>query len=365
MLQERPDITRGLIQDLKSSSPVEGLTIYRRNGVEAFTDLATLREVSKEAELPKDVVASIEKMRREPGRTMTGPLFQRAVETLRTQEALETRDGVSLFVLQPAHRQPGAVPGMPRHRPQGARGGARGDVDGAGAGPGRDAAQSPDHDRDPHHRDGGGRARGGHALRGGAAHSRADAGRPADRRGRLRGPRPRLRRRGGRARHRAQRHDRAPVPGAAGPGSAEHRAGHRAREPAGLAPAAGAAGAAQGRAQQVRARRRQGAPRARSQRDDAREAQRGGLRALSRHRRLHAPERAARGQAAEPARADLLQQLPRDHPRPPRRRERDGGRRAHGHLPAVQPRGAGPARRGPRAQCHARGLRHPGRGPSS
>ena len=67
MLQERPDITRGLIQDLKSSSPVEGLTIYRRNGVEAFTDLATLREVSKEAELPKDVVASIEKMRREPG----------------------------------------------------------------------------------------------------------------------------------------------------------------------------------------------------------------------------------------------------------------------------------------------------------
>jgi len=106
MLQERPDITRGLIQDLKSSSPVEGLTIYRRNGVEAFTDLTTLREVSKEAELPKDVVTSIEKMRREPGRTMTGPLFQRAVETLRTQEAVETRDGVRLFVLnQPIANQ--------------------------------------------------------------------------------------------------------------------------------------------------------------------------------------------------------------------------------------------------------------------
>ena len=29
MLQERPDITRGLIQDLKSSSPVEGITVYR------------------------------------------------------------------------------------------------------------------------------------------------------------------------------------------------------------------------------------------------------------------------------------------------------------------------------------------------
>ncbi len=52
MLQERPDITRGLIQDLKSSSPVEGLTVFRRNGVEAFTDLETLRQVSKEAELP-------------------------------------------------------------------------------------------------------------------------------------------------------------------------------------------------------------------------------------------------------------------------------------------------------------------------
>src|SRR5439155_10005833 len=70
------------------------------------TDLATLREVSKEADLPKDVVASIERMRREPGRTMTGSLFQRAVETLRTQEALETRDGVSLFVVnQPIANQ--------------------------------------------------------------------------------------------------------------------------------------------------------------------------------------------------------------------------------------------------------------------
>src|SRR5436309_12082117 len=40
MLQERPDVTRTMIQELKSSSLVEGFTIYRRNGVEAFTDLA-------------------------------------------------------------------------------------------------------------------------------------------------------------------------------------------------------------------------------------------------------------------------------------------------------------------------------------
>jgi class 3 adenylate cyclase/HAMP domain-containing protein len=99
MLQERPDITRGLIQDLKSSSPVEGLTVYRRNGVEAFTDLETLRQVSKEADLPKSVVASIEKMRREPGHATTSPLFIRAVETMQPQESLEIVNGVPLFTL--------------------------------------------------------------------------------------------------------------------------------------------------------------------------------------------------------------------------------------------------------------------------
>jgi len=106
MLQERPDITRGLIQDLKSASPVEGLTVYRRNGVEAFTDLATLREVTKEAELPNDVVASIQKMRREPGQATTGPLFTRAVETMKAQESLEVENGVPLFIrLQPIPNQ--------------------------------------------------------------------------------------------------------------------------------------------------------------------------------------------------------------------------------------------------------------------
>src|SRR5512145_154667 len=49
MLQERPDVTRTVIQELKGSSPVEGLSIYRRNGVEAFSDLATLDEVKKNA----------------------------------------------------------------------------------------------------------------------------------------------------------------------------------------------------------------------------------------------------------------------------------------------------------------------------
>lgn len=106
MLSERPDITRGIIDDLRRSKLVQGLVVYRRNGVEAFTDLATLREVSKEAELPKGVMASIEKMRREPGRTMAGPLFTRALETLQTQEALESREGASVFTLyQPIRNQ--------------------------------------------------------------------------------------------------------------------------------------------------------------------------------------------------------------------------------------------------------------------
>ena len=106
MLSERPDITRGLIDDLRRSKLVQGLVVYRRNGVEAFTDLATLREVSKEAELPQGVMASIEKMRREPGRTMAGPLFTRALETLQTQEALESRDGATVFtVYQPIANQ--------------------------------------------------------------------------------------------------------------------------------------------------------------------------------------------------------------------------------------------------------------------
>jgi len=106
MLSERPDITRGLIEDLRGSRLVSGLTVYRRNGVEAFTDLATLREVSKEAELPQGVMASIQRMRREPGRTMAGPLFTRAVETLQAQEALESHDGSTVFTLyQPIPNQ--------------------------------------------------------------------------------------------------------------------------------------------------------------------------------------------------------------------------------------------------------------------
>jgi class 3 adenylate cyclase/HAMP domain-containing protein len=99
MLQERPDVTRTVVQELKGSSPVEGLAIYRRNGVEAFTDLATLAEVQRNADLPREVMANIKKMARAPAADLGGPLFQRALETLKTQESLDVRDGVPLFTL--------------------------------------------------------------------------------------------------------------------------------------------------------------------------------------------------------------------------------------------------------------------------
>jgi len=84
MLQERPDVTRRLIYELKAASPVEALDIYRRNGVEAFTDLATLEEVQRNAGLAQEVRENITQMRRDPGRRITAPLFTLAVETLQT-----------------------------------------------------------------------------------------------------------------------------------------------------------------------------------------------------------------------------------------------------------------------------------------
>jgi class 3 adenylate cyclase/HAMP domain-containing protein len=107
MLQERPDVTRSVLQELKGSSPVEGLTIYRANGVEAFTDLATLTQVMKNAELSKEVLDNIRRMQRPPGEADTSSPFRRAVQTLEMQESLEVRNGQSFFVLhQPVENLP-------------------------------------------------------------------------------------------------------------------------------------------------------------------------------------------------------------------------------------------------------------------
>jgi class 3 adenylate cyclase len=99
MLQERPDVTRTVLRELKTSTPVEGLMIFRRNGVEAFTDLTTAMEVDKNAGLAKEVLDNIKKMARAPEMTASGPQFTRAVESLTTQESLEMRDGATFFTL--------------------------------------------------------------------------------------------------------------------------------------------------------------------------------------------------------------------------------------------------------------------------
>src|SRR5688572_8388732 len=98
MLQERPDVTRSVLQELKGASPVEGLTIYRANGTEAFTDLSTLTQVMKNAELSKEVLENIRRMQRPPGAANTSSPFRRAVQTLEMQESLEVRYGQSFFV---------------------------------------------------------------------------------------------------------------------------------------------------------------------------------------------------------------------------------------------------------------------------
>ena len=106
MLQERPDVTRSVLNELRNSSPVEGFTIYRANGVEAFTDLATVTEVMQNAELSPEVLENIRRMARPTGRTNTSPIFREAVQTLKTQETLETTDGQPYFVLhQPIENQ--------------------------------------------------------------------------------------------------------------------------------------------------------------------------------------------------------------------------------------------------------------------
>jgi class 3 adenylate cyclase/HAMP domain-containing protein len=99
MLQERPDVTRMVIQELRQSSPVDAFDVYPRTGVEAFTDLSTAMEVDKNAGLAADVMSNIKKMARPPGKRIDDPLFAKAIEAVATQEALEARAGVRYFTL--------------------------------------------------------------------------------------------------------------------------------------------------------------------------------------------------------------------------------------------------------------------------
>jgi signal transduction histidine kinase len=99
MLAGRPDIVRVLSRDLHTVRGVEQVTIFRTNGVEAFADLATLEQVQREASLEPEVVDKIRKMEVRPTRNMSHPLFQKAVESVETQEFVETVNGVPVFTL--------------------------------------------------------------------------------------------------------------------------------------------------------------------------------------------------------------------------------------------------------------------------
>jgi class 3 adenylate cyclase len=94
MLEGRPDIIRRLVQELKTElKDVRRLEVYRRNGVEAFSDLETVDAVNRFAGLDAGLIERISKMRREPGARISHPLFTRAVETIAPQETEEGLDG--------------------------------------------------------------------------------------------------------------------------------------------------------------------------------------------------------------------------------------------------------------------------------
>ena len=100
MLRVRPDIVRRLMQQLKTElKDVRRIGVYRRNGVEAFADLATLEEVNRKVHLDPELVKSISAMSRAPGPPNKNPLFRRAVETILPEQTYETIDGARVLTL--------------------------------------------------------------------------------------------------------------------------------------------------------------------------------------------------------------------------------------------------------------------------
>ena len=91
MLEGHPDIILRLVQELKKElKDVRVIDVYRRNGVEAFSDLKTVEEIDAGGMLGAALVERLTKMHREPGKTISDPLFTRAVETLASQETYQT-----------------------------------------------------------------------------------------------------------------------------------------------------------------------------------------------------------------------------------------------------------------------------------
>jgi class 3 adenylate cyclase/HAMP domain-containing protein len=100
MLEGRPDIIRRLISELRGQlTEVRRLDVYRPNGVEAFADLDTVTRVTRRGGLDPGVAARIAAMRREPGAQIDHPLFTQAVNSVATQETLESAGDGHLLTL--------------------------------------------------------------------------------------------------------------------------------------------------------------------------------------------------------------------------------------------------------------------------
>jgi class 3 adenylate cyclase/HAMP domain-containing protein len=100
MLEGRPDIVRRLVQEMKTElKDIRRLELYRRNGVEAFTDLETVNQVNSLMGLDPKIVARIAQMQRAPRGRVDHPLFARAVETVSAQELYENLDGIRVLTL--------------------------------------------------------------------------------------------------------------------------------------------------------------------------------------------------------------------------------------------------------------------------
>src|SRR5918999_774214 len=102
MIDGRPDIIRRLVQDLKSGlKDVRHLEIYRRNGVEAFSDLETVKELEIAGYIDADLVTRISKMSRPPGARISNPDFSRAVHAAEPQEIYDSNGSRTLTLFQP------------------------------------------------------------------------------------------------------------------------------------------------------------------------------------------------------------------------------------------------------------------------
>ena len=94
MIEARPDIIRRLLQELRAKlRDVRRIDVYRRNGVEAFTDLETVEAVNTYVGLEPELIRRITRLQRAPGQRLDHPLFRRAVETVQAQELTEVVDG--------------------------------------------------------------------------------------------------------------------------------------------------------------------------------------------------------------------------------------------------------------------------------